>query len=332
MRAAIYGAGAMGTVLGAYIVKNGGAVDLVSRNAPHVEALKRQGAHITGTVDFVQKVPALLPQEMEGVYDVILLMTKQRYNGDICRFLLKYLAADGVVCTLQNGLPEPSVAEVVGKERCLGCAVSWGATFKGRGEASLTSDSRSLTFALGSLYGGNKKTAAVQSLLSRMGRVTVEENFAGARWAKLAVNSAFSPLSAVTGLTFGEVAAGRRTGRAALALLNEAFAVARASGVRLAKIQGHDIEKIYGCRGGFKRAAALALLPLAMKRHKRLVSGMYYDLKAGRACEIDFISGVVARAGEKCGISTPVTCRVLEIAHKIERGELALSPDTVALL
>ena len=47
MKCAIYGAGSLGTVLGAYMTKNGAEVELVNRNKAHVEALKEKGAHIT---------------------------------------------------------------------------------------------------------------------------------------------------------------------------------------------------------------------------------------------------------------------------------------------
>ena len=97
MRVAIYGAGAMGTVLGAFVTKNGGSPDLITRNAAHVAALKKGGAHITGTVDFTVPVSALLPDEMEGEYDVIFLMTKQRANKEILQFLLPHLKSDGIV-------------------------------------------------------------------------------------------------------------------------------------------------------------------------------------------------------------------------------------------
>ena len=46
MRIAIYGAGSLGTVLGAYLTKNGVDVDLFSHNKNHVEGLKANGAHI----------------------------------------------------------------------------------------------------------------------------------------------------------------------------------------------------------------------------------------------------------------------------------------------
>ena len=43
MRTAIYGAGSLGTILGAYITKNGGFIDLINRNKAHVEALRTNG-------------------------------------------------------------------------------------------------------------------------------------------------------------------------------------------------------------------------------------------------------------------------------------------------
>ena len=55
MRAAIYGAGSLGTILGAFISKAGGKIELINRNKAHVEALKKSGAKVTGTLNFTQK-------------------------------------------------------------------------------------------------------------------------------------------------------------------------------------------------------------------------------------------------------------------------------------
>lgn len=52
MKVAILGCGAMGTVMGAYMTKNGCQVELIDSYADHVSALNRNGAHIVGTVDF----------------------------------------------------------------------------------------------------------------------------------------------------------------------------------------------------------------------------------------------------------------------------------------
>jgi 2-dehydropantoate 2-reductase len=74
-----------------------------------------------------QKVNALLPEQMQGLYDIIFLMTKQQHNPEVVTFLKDYLAPDGVIVTLQNGLPEAGIADIVGPERVLGCTVAWGA-------------------------------------------------------------------------------------------------------------------------------------------------------------------------------------------------------------
>lgn len=329
MRACIYGAGAMGTVLGAFITAGGGSIDLINRNREHVAALREKGAHITGTVDFTVKVSALTPDEMTGKYDVIFLMTKRRENALNAAYLQGFLSEDGVICTTQNGLPEDSVAEVVGRDKVVGCAVSWGATFIGKGEAKLTSSPDRLTFALGSPYGYGEKVLAVKPYLELMGKVTVEENFIGARWSKLIINSAFSSLSAVTGLTFGQVAKGFKSRAIAQELIKEGASVALASGVTPAKIQGHDAIKLLNYNNPFKRAVSFALIPVAMKKHKNLVSGMYYDLVKGRRCDVDFICGEVEERGLRLGVSTPYTSGVIALAHSIERGETTISRDNL---
>ena len=330
MKCAIYGAGAMGTVLGAYIAKAGRQVDLINRNEKHIAALKERGAHIVGTVDFVQKVNALLPSEMSGKYDVILLMTKQRDNAQIVSFLKEYLAEDGALCTCQNGLPEPKVADIIGADRTLGCAIAWGATFRGEGVSELTSEPSALTFSLGAFGKGNR-LQDVKELLGCMGSVTVEENFIGARWSKLLINSAFSGLSTVTGGTFGEVASLKNSRRVAQRIIKECIDVSRALGVTVEPVQGHDIVKLFDYKGAFKKKISFMLIPVAMKKHKNLVASMLQDIRSGKPCEIAFINGAVSAQGRKANVPTPFNDRTVEIVSAIERGEKSFSFDNIAL-
>ena len=80
---AIYGAGSLGTILGAYITKSGIDIELINRNEAHIAALRESGAKIRGTVELTIPVKALFPSEMEGKYDVIFLMTKQLQNREV---------------------------------------------------------------------------------------------------------------------------------------------------------------------------------------------------------------------------------------------------------
>ena len=333
MRACIYGAGAMGTVLGAYITSAGEEIDLVTRNREHVAALNAGGADIVFACGggFNEKVKALPPAQMQGKYDIIFLMTKQRDNAEIVAYLKDYLAPDGAICTMQNGLPEYSVAEVVGEERCLGCAVSWGATFISPGRVMLTSSPDALIFSLGSPFGRNAMTEEVARLLGCMGRVTVEENFLGARWSKLIVNCAFSTLSAITSLTFGRISQNLKTRRIVQAMLKEGIDVALANGIEPAPIQGHNLVRWLNYSNPFKKALSFVLIPLAMKKHSHLVSGMYYDLIAGRKCDAPFVAGVVGQFAERAGVPVPCIKKALEIVAEAEAGKLTPCADNIKL-
>ena len=337
-RIAIYGAGAMGTVLGTFLTKGGlKNVELITRNCAHVQGLN-ENARIECTADGDEikcKVHARTPEQMTGKYDVVFLMTKQRYNAEILEFLLPFLHENSIVCTTQNGLPEQSVANVVGEQRTFFGVASFGANFIGKGSVELTSKRQAMRLSVAPMSENNgQKTRLLLDVLSYAGRGIENETFAsqtqnaiGARWSKLAINAAFSGLSVVTGLTFGQIAKKRKTRKLALGILREAFAVANANGVVLDTMQGHDMQKLLGGRGFIKTQISLALLPLAMRKHKKLTSGMLKDVLSGKKCEIDYINGAVVRAGKQVGVPTPLCEKTLEIVHGIENGLYEISPQ-----
>lgn len=327
MRTAIYGAGSLGTVMGAFLAKNGVPVDLVNRNRAHVEALKAGGARVTGTVEMTVPVTALLPEEMTGVYDVIFLMTKQLDNHHTVTFLKDYLAEDGVIATLQNGIPEDSVAEVVGAERTIGVTVEWGATMTAPGESRLTSDPASLSFHMGSMPGiPAEKLDQVRKLLENMCPVEIEDNLPGARWSKLLINATFSGLGTVMGGTFGDVTKDPLGRELAIRCMKEVIDVGRAAGVTFAPVQGKDIVSLFYWTNPVKKAVAKMILPIAMKKHAGIEPSMLQDLKKGKPCEIDAINGVVCDWGKRKGIPTPVNDRIVEIIHEIQDGKRTPSP------
>lgn len=323
MRVAIYGAGSLGTILGAYITKGGQQIELINRNKAHVEALQSQGAKIVGTVDFTQTVTAYTPEEMSGTYDIIFLMTKQQYNAEVVQMLKPFLAEDGVLVTFQNGLPELQLAEVLGKERVLGCTVAWGATMQEAGVCELTSSPDALSFSLGAISEKrNKHFDEVKTLLELMGTVEVEENFIGTRWSKLLINAAFSGMSAVLGCTFGEAAGPRDSRRIVQALIKECIDVCKAGGIRIEPVQGKDIVKLLDYKNCAKKAFSYFIIPIAIRKHAKLKASMLQDLEKGKLTEVDAINGAVSDYGRTVGCSTPMNDCVVDIIHRIERGEL----------
>ena len=332
VRTAIYGAGSLGTVLGAYMTKNGADVELVNRNKAHVEALREKGATIKGTVEMNVPVKAIYPDEMTGKYDVILLMTKQLHNAEVVAFLKDYLTDDGVIVTLQNGIPEPLIAEIVGAEHTMGCTVEWGATLSAPGECTLTSDPDSLSFHMGKMDGiTDEQFGTVKALLALMCPVHSEDNLLGARWSKLLINATFSGLGTVVGGTFGSVSENAAARKVAIRCMKECIDVGHAAGATFAPVQGKDITKLFYYKGAFKRAIATMLIPIAMKKHRAIEPSMLQDLKNGKACEIDAINGVVCEWGRKCRIATPINDKIVEIIKKVQAGELKPCVDNIKL-
>lgn len=332
MRSAIYGAGSLGTILGAFITQKGGQIDLINRNKAHVEALKTKGATITGTLNFTQEVKAFTPEEMTGIYDIIFLMTKQQFNAEVVTFLKDYLAEDGVIVTLQNGIPELQIGEIVGEDRVLGCTVAWGATLKEPGVCELTSEPDSLTFSLGTLAEKpHKHILEVKKLLEMMGPVDLDANFVGTRWSKLLINSAFSGMSAVLGCTFGEAAKDKTSRRIVQALIKECIDVCAAGKIKIEPVQGKDIVKLLDYHNSVKKAFAFFIIPIAIRKHALLKASMLQDIEKGKKTEVDAINGVVSAYGRKVGCPTPMNDKVVEIIHRIEKGELVPSFDNLML-
>ena len=332
MRVAIYGAGSLGTILGAYINKAGVEIDLINRNKAHVAALQQNGAKVVGTIEFTQKVTAYTPEEMTGVYDIIFLMTKQQYNSEVVAGLKDYIAPDGVLVTFQNGLPEMQIADVLGEERVLGCTVAWGATMQSPGVCELTSEPDALSFSLGSISSKRSKHFdMVKELLEHMGTVEVEENFIGTRWSKLLINAAFSGMSAVLGCTFGEAAGPRESRRIVQALIKECIDVCKVGGIRIEPVQGKDIVKLLDYANPIKKAISFFIIPIAIRKHAKLKASMLQDLEKGKLTEVDAINGAVSEYGRKVNCPTPMNDRVVEIIHSIEQGKLTANSENLKL-
>jgi 2-dehydropantoate 2-reductase len=337
MRVAILGCGAMGTVMGAYMWQNGLEVELIDNYAAHVEAMNKHGARVVGAVDMTVPVKAVTPEQMTGVYDIVLLLTKQNANNAVLPNLLRYLGPDSIVCTLQNGVPEPSVAKHVGKERTVGGTVLWGATFTEPGVSELTQDlsKSNHLFEIGELDGTiGPRIQKVADVLDRMGiggGTKITDTLMASRWGKLINNACMSGMSAACGATFGEVM-DHSAARACLSYLGrEVKQCCEASGYKLPiLLHGHTADSFnLKDQAMFETNQALFL---DMYRNMRTAkASMLQDLEKGKPTEVPMINGFVCDTGRQHGIATPFNDKVLEIVTKIEQGQLPLSMDNIEL-
>ncbi len=332
MRYGIYGAGSLGIIVGAYLARAGIPVELINRNHDQVKALRENGACVVGSALFSFPVKALLPEEMSGTYDVLFLTTKQLDNEAVIHYIAQFLENDGVIVTMQNGLPEPGIGRMLGEDRVLGCTVEWGATLVSPGVSCLTSSLEKMSFSLGSITGKRtQRFMEVQQLLTTMCPVRVEDNFMGVRWSKLLVNASFSGMSTVQGCTFGEAVDDKQSRRYVLSAIKECIDVARAEGILFAPFQGKDIVKLMDYHGPIKQWISSMILPIVVKEHRLIKASMLQDLEKGKLTEVDAINGSVVAYGEKHGVSTPVNAKIVEIIHAMEQGGLSPSGDNLRL-
>ncbi len=130
MRMLVWGAGAIGGTLAAYLHRAGHDITIVDAVAEHVGAINEHGLRITGPIaEFTEALPAHTPATVRGEWETIVLATKAHHTADATRALLPHLAADGFIVSAQNGLNELTIAEIAGKERTVGAFVNFGADY-----------------------------------------------------------------------------------------------------------------------------------------------------------------------------------------------------------
>ena len=332
MKIAVMGAGAMGTVLGAFLTEAGNDVVLIDSQQQTVDALKTEGARITGVIEKQIPVRAVTPAEMEGQYDVVFLLVKSIHNQEALTALLPHLGPDSVVCTMQNGYPEYEVASIVGRERTLGGTLRWGSTNLGPGVVRLTNkiSEVSQAFDIGELDGQiTPRIEAIAGILSPLGETVVSTNLAASRWIKLMHNCAMSGVSTALGSVFTDVIFDDKGLTCCVHVAQEVVRVARKCGVT--ELHGYGIDP--KLMEGFRTKEELERAKTEFREHyKNFTSSrasMLQDLLQGKRCEIGQLNGFVSAKGREVGCPTPFNDTVAEIITKIERGELPLSFDNL---
>ena len=321
MKLAILGVGSMGTIAGTLMTKNGYDVTLIDANKDHVDVMNKNGATITGMMELNVPVKAITPDQMEGTYDIVFYLVKQTNNEPALKALVPHLHKDSIVCTLQNGVPEESVGTYVGRERVMGCAVGWGATWLRPGVSELTSEKDNMSFDMGELDGSVKeRTRQVAEILECICPVVITENLTGVRWTKLLINATMSGMSASLGCTFGDILDNEKALTCVAHIANETLKVAAKTGIAMEPMQGVDVN-ILAFNNKEELKSKLALYELVFRPHALLKASMLQDIEKGLKTEINAINGLVCENGRKTGVPTPVNDTVVELVRGMEEGK-----------
>ena len=328
----IWGAGAIGGVLGAYWMRAGLPVLMVDIVREHVDVCRTTGLSITGPVEqFTQVVPAVTPDELEGLYQVIVLAVKAQATEAALAMLMPHLAPGGYVLSAQNGLNELVIARVVGLDRTMGCFVNFGADWMGPGEILFGNRAAVVVGELdGSLRERTKQMHGHLSIFEPQAILT--DNIWGYLWGKLAYGAMLFA-TALTDDSMSDNFADPRRFCVFDRLAREVLAVATARGVVPVGFNGFNPACFAPGASDAGARSSIAALAEFNRHTAKTHSGIHRDLAIRkRKTEVDPQIGVIVELGREVGVPTPAIACLVALVHDIEEGRRPLAFETFNLL
>jgi len=321
----VWGAGAIGGTIGAYLARSGTRVTFVDRDPAHVDAIRTSGLHVTGPIeDFTVQAPAFLPQDVKGTWDTVLLCTKAQDTRDAAQALAPHLRPDGVVVSVQNGLNPLTLNDVLGEVRVMGSFVNFGAdylspgtvTYGGRGAVVIGEQDGTLT---------DRARALHAMLLTFDDRAVLSGNIYGYLWSKLGYGALLFA-TAVTNDGIADALARPEDRDLYVELGREVLRVALAQGVTPEAFNGFDPAAFLPHATRTQAEASLDDMVAFNRRSAKTHSGIWRDLAVRRRrTEVDAQLGWVMHFGTRLGVPTPLTTHLTRLIHEIEDGQRELT-------
>jgi len=280
----IVGTGAMATLFAARLSAAGFGITMLGSWQNGVVALRENGARLLDAhgVELSYPVHAVdNPADCQGAQYAFVLV-KSWQTGGVAEHLAACLAGDGVALTLQNGLGNCEILQQrLGSSRVALGVTTTGSTLLGPGLARAGGDGV-ITLET------HPRLGAMEAALIKSGfKVQYVKDARTPVWGKLVINAAINPLTALLGISNGELLQ-RSPARFLMRMLaQEAAAVAHARDIPLP-----FTDPVFAVEEVARITAAN-------------YSSMLQDLRRGAPTEIDAICGAIALAGEKLGVATP---------------------------
>ena len=332
MRCLVWGAGAIGGTMGACLARAGHDVTMVDNVDEHVAAINRSGIRITGPIaEFTQRVPAFTPATIVGEWDTIMLATKAHHTEAATRALAHHLDATGCVISVQNGLNELTIAGIVGAERTVGAFVNFGADYM---EPGVILHGSRAAVVVGEIDGRiTPRVIAIRDAWRDFDdRAIVTPNIWGYLWGKEAYGAMLFA-TALTNESIADALARHEYRHLYVALAREILAVAKARSVTPEAFDGFDPAAYLPSAPAGAAEKSLDDLVVHNRRSAKTHSGIWRDLAVRkRPTEVDPQLGIVATLGRESGVPTPLTSRLVELIHEIERGSRPQSLEALDAL
>lgn len=301
MKIVIMGAGAMGSLFGAYLTLSGEEVWLVDVRRELTETMASTGLTLEEKGNLkVIRLNATTDLGAVGKADLVIFFVKTYHTEKAASDALVLEKKDTVFITLQNGLGnEEALCKYVHSKKVMLGVTHHGATFLGPGHIRHAGWGKTYLGELdGKITDRSKRIAEVfrQADLETEVTPAIQEVL----WNKLFVNIGINALTALTGFRNGQLLDYSETLELMERLVTEAVEVARRRGIR---VEGNPFEQV--------KSVAEAT------RENRSSMGQDFDYR--RKTEVDALNGAVVREARKLGMAVPFNQSVTYLVKAIEK-------------
>jgi 2-dehydropantoate 2-reductase len=316
MKYIIYGAGAVGSLVGFHLARAGSDVALLGRPA-HVAAIRAHGVRLkTKAGTEVIRLPAV--DDLRDIAftsgDVILLSVKTQDTGPACAALARRVALDAPIFCMQNGVRGEEIAAHT-FHNVYGVVLSLGVRLVGPGQIVNYTGHNLLT--IGRYPDGLDAIAEMvgQAMGTAGFRVSLSPDVMAVKWSKLVINLSNS-IYAITGLSITELR-NSPEGRAFMAdVWNEGLSALEAAGIHPAPIPGR-----VSMREEARQLRQPATPePLPEDAELNYYPSTWQDLVLQRGgTESSYLNGEIVTLGERHGVPTPFNRVLGEVVEDMAR-------------
>lgn len=299
MKIAVMGAGAVGCYYGAMLALAGHQVVLVGR-AAFVDAVTENGLILEKDDQRrVARVEASSDPSAIAGAGMVMICVKSGDTEQAGREIAPHLDPGCRVLSLQNGVSNAeTLAGILGRS-VLPVVVYVASRMNGPGV--VRHEGR------GDLELSGQGAEDIAGILNAAGVETmVSEDALAALWAKLVINCAINPLSAITGLPYGKMAAQDGFPKLMEDIAHEALAVAQAEGISVPESVLETIRTI----------------PVTMAGQQ---SSTAQDLMRGKLTEIDYLNGEIVKRAARHGIDVPINRTLTLLVKSAEQAAAPLA-------
>jgi 2-dehydropantoate 2-reductase len=323
-RITIWGAGAMGGTVGAWLARAGHDVLLVDADQAHVDAIRTCGLRIVGMRgEHRFDADICTPGEVSGSLGTVILAVKCHHTATALGQIGPLLAADGYVLSLQNGLNEEVIARELGPARTVGCFVNFSADITEPGVIEFGGEHPLYVGELDGQIG--PRLRGIAATLSAFGETVMTPNIWGYLWSKLCFISLLFATTLVDAPIY-EVVRRPDSQEVIYQLVAEAASVPLGMGVRLEELHGfHPLEY-----RGRPVSATLEKVAHFYEGQTKVRSGSQRDIVVHhRRTQVDCLVGPLIGKGDELGLSLPLNRRLVTMIHELEDGIRPMAWDNL---